>query len=359
MSRDADLVPVKVATNTTVIDNGKRLGEAGDTTTTGRCLVSRSKNPTHPRHATFYVDRRYAGEERWWLGSPDDIDMRLPDGLLEMPLFFGGKDRYGVPHYRGTAFLVGMPTARHRIGWPCLVTARHNVEAAVQEYGNVWVRANDQGGGAVDIEIRSVWTYPDNPGSDIAITPFPVSTEGGPIPAPPSWFVTDDLIRERSIGIGDDLVVMGLFSSHVGKARNLPIVRSGTLASMPHEPFIDPMTGDEYDAYLAEVRSVGGLSGSPVLVELPPVRTLPVDLIDAGGSHTFYLLGLIRGHWDTAAERDFLESEAGRLNTGIAIVTPITEVLALFEATELVTYGKEMDQQWDEAMKDRGEQVND
>ena len=69
------------------------------------------------------------------------------------------------------------------------------------------------------------------------------------LPLPQYWFATQEIIDARGIGPGDDLVVMGLFASHVGRRRNLPIVRTGNIASMPQEPLVDPNTGQSYDAY--------------------------------------------------------------------------------------------------------------
>jgi hypothetical protein len=271
--------------------------------------------------------------------------LRIPDDLLTCPVFLGGRDSSGVPRYRGTGFLVGRRTkANPRIGWPCLVTARHCVLRALDEFGSVCIRVNTQDGSAVDVEINAPWTYPDNPASDIAVVPFPMSIVPGfePLIIPERWFVTAQTIEERGIGIGEELVIMGLFGRHVGKARNLPIVRGGQIASMPMEPLMDDQTGEEYDAYLAEVRSIGGLSGSPVFVALTSNRFPGSATV---GGQSFYLLGLVRGHWLRSAYEaaDFGEPELDRLNTGIATVTPITELFPLFEKEAIAEYAKASD----------------
>ena len=309
----------------------------------------------HGARYGFYIDRRRGGEERWSLGLPRDALMRVPDDLLTCPLFFGGRDSGGHLHYRATAFFIIAPTERRDLGALCLVTARHNVERAIAEYGNVWVRLNTRDGAARDVEITKEWTYPDNPASDIAVVPWPWEKyEWEALPIPLRWFVTEDTIEREGVGVGEDLIVMGLFSHHVGTKRNLPIVRSGNIASMPHEPLIDDATGDEYDAYLAEVRSIGGLSGSPVFVTTVGPR--PADL-GTGEAFAYYLLGLVRGHWTHDTERDFRGTEADRLNTGIAIVTPITELLPLLERDEFVRHRKDTDKEIDRASG--GRQVKD
>jgi hypothetical protein len=55
------------------------------------------------------------------------------------------------------------------------------------------------------------------------------------------------------------------------------------------------------DAYLAEGRSIGGLSGSPVFVRntvnrrVPTAKGRPKHISGLGSLH---LLGLIHGHWE-------------------------------------------------------------
>src|SRR5215211_3125075 len=88
----------------------------------------------------FYVDYRLGGVPRWSLGEPKDARVRVPDDLLNTTVFIGGRNSDGRLEYRATGFFVGLPTTRVELGWPCLVTARHNVEKARAEFGNVWVR---------------------------------------------------------------------------------------------------------------------------------------------------------------------------------------------------------------------------
>jgi hypothetical protein len=132
-------------------------------------------------------------------------------------------------------------------------------------------------------------------------------------------------------------MIVGLFSSHYGRVSNRPIVRAGIIAAMPHEPLQDVGSGEYYDAYLAEVRSVGGLSGSPVWLVISPSRMAP-GLEGREYRLHFYLLGLVRGHWqkEEAWVSDFGDTEQEALNTGIAIVTPIQKALDIIDSGELV-----------------------
>ena len=91
-------------------------------------------------------------------------------------------------------------------------------------------------------------------------------------------------------------------------------------------------------AYLAEVRSIGGLSGSPVFVNLAIGR-------NANGTYdkrgTMPLLGLIRGHFSLPrkpSKHEFTDDELDlkRVNSGISMVTPVSFVADILNSEEFV-----------------------
>ena len=78
--------------------------------------------------------------------------------------------------------------------------------------------------------------------------------------------MTEKVIKENEIEVGEEVFVTGLFSHHHGQSKNIPIVRVGNISAMPEEKI---QTKEHLmDAYLIEARSIGGLSGSPVFVIL-------------------------------------------------------------------------------------------
>jgi hypothetical protein len=151
---------------------------------------------------------------------------------------------------------------------------------------------------------------------------------------------TDEVISTKGIGVGDDAFLTGLFENHVGRHRNIPIVRMGNIAAMPEEPVQTDFHGTlvSIDAYLLETRSIGGLSGSPVFVVTSGFR----------GSGTifmgpqFFLLGLVHGHWDSpftavdALTPDGVRSEA--INMGIALVVPASKIVDVTNRPEFVEF---------------------
>jgi hypothetical protein len=78
-------------------------------------------------------------------------------------------------------------------------------------------------------------------------------------------FVTPALIGDEDIGIGDDTMMIGRFTSHEGKQRNTPAVRFGNIAMMPREAIISK-EGIAQESFLVEIRSLPGYSGSAVIL---------------------------------------------------------------------------------------------
>jgi hypothetical protein len=70
----------------------------------------------------------------------------------------------------------------------------------------------------------------------------------------------------------------------------------GNLAALSEEK-ISIGSGKEIEGYLIEARSIGGLSGSPVFLNLGSVRSIGGQVKHALGIPTrIFLLGLIHGH---------------------------------------------------------------
>jgi hypothetical protein len=244
-----------------------------------------------------------------------------------------------------------------------MVAGKHSIEKAKEDPGRLYLRVNTTDGGSRLLEAPLDWMYSARDGSDVAIAYFPLPWD----PdldikfIPVVLAITRRAIDDHEIGIGDELCVVGLFTERTGTARNLPIVRGGILASMPQEPLIDPETGAPYSAYLAEIRSAGGLSGSPVFVLFPVGRLSPltaragtdevgaVNMNQRNRAPSYgLLLGVLRGHWNLENHSDplaFGEEDLAAVNMGIAIVTPIQDALDIINGDELVEQRKRLDRE--------------
>ncbi|HEV3219096.1 MAG TPA: hypothetical protein VGZ48_04955 [Candidatus Acidoferrales bacterium] len=225
-----------------------------------------------------------------------------------------------------------------------IVTAKHVAEGI--QGSPFFLGANFKDGKAGWLRSDMRWWYhpSEEDNVDVAVTIFaPSSTRFDVEYIPESKFVNDDDIRKYGIGVGDEINVIGLFTQFVGSTRHFPIVRTGNIAMMPSDKL--PVEKGEMEVYLAEGRSIGGLSGSPVFVR----QTVKIEgMVDEHGEAQFIsglgptrFLGLIRGHWDV-----FAGATRGRgemVNMGVSIIIPAKKILEVLYHPDLVALRKSQD----------------
>jgi hypothetical protein len=259
--------------------------------------------------------------------------MRVPDIALKCVVFVGKMDNPPFVPF-GTAFLVSREASG--LLFPYLVTCRHVLDKINSD--DIYVRSNRISGAAEMQKIkRSSWIGHPNPGRklvDLAvcqITYQPEIDDLVSIPLDEKNLLTEAAIAEEDIGIGDDVYTVGLFTRHAETKRNVPIVRGGIISVMAGEPIWD---GSKFmDGYLLESRSIGGLSGSPVFVHLPPFRSRREDgkgYRTTRSKRAQYLMGMIQGHFEIQNSEDLIkiDDEMGeKTNAGIASVVPIQKII--------------------------------
>lgn len=272
--------------------------------------------------------------------------MRIPDLLVKSVGFVSRFEPEGDGArllFGGTAFIVGVHTDEH-FGLAHIVTAKHVAEAIQPAEAVIAMNAKD----GLPRYLRTGgqrWFYhPTEPESvDVAILPFgsPRFREYDISWIPEDIFATDGRIAEFDIGLGDEIVIIGLFTRFFGRKQLVPLVRTGNIAMMPKEKL--PISGfGEMEAYLAEGRSIGGLSGSPVFVRntvKTPMQTADRSPAYMSGLGRFHLLGLMHGHWDLPIS--FSPSEqAEAVNMGVSIVVPAKKILETLYHPDLVAMRK-------------------
>ena len=163
--------------------------------------------------------------------------------------------------------------------------------------------------------------------------------------------LTPEYVASHEVGPGDQVVTAGLLTRHFGMTKNIPVVRSGNIATMPDEP-IDLGVFGHQEVYLIESRSIGGLSGSPVFLG-PTAARKHGGAIHLGGSPEL-LLGVNIELFEVqiasdAAQTDEAERRAQFLETmsaGIAIVVPAQRVIEIVkDHPALVEQRKKTDEQ--------------
>jgi hypothetical protein len=265
----------------------------------------------------------------------------LPDRLLQCVLFLGVKEA-GRFSPRATGFVVSIDHD-DEFAFRYLVTAEHVVQKAMQHGHDLWVRSNRKNGSVAENQfLAAEWFFHPNNAmepADIAVCSIDFADDEEfsvvPLSGPQAVAATPEIMKRLHIGLGDELVIAGLFRSHYGQHRNIPIIRIGSISMMPGEPVWTKIGG--LTAYLAETRSIGGLSGSPVFVNRSPMQIVDGKSKWSEGTQ-LYLLGLMHGHFDIQNVNDDVEVENGGLgiNTGIGIVVPVEKIIETINQPKLV-----------------------
>jgi hypothetical protein len=139
----------------------------------------------------------------------------------------------------GTAFIVGIQ--REDVVFAFLATASHVLDQI--KGGTFSLRLNRKSGGVecVKLSKSNVIRHKDE-ANDVALIPIQLSQDVYDVTAIP---VDRDLIeRDRDnlwrAELGDEVTAMGLYTSHYGVAKNVPVMRVGNLAGLPEEKVRGP-----------------------------------------------------------------------------------------------------------------------
>jgi hypothetical protein len=273
--------------------------------------------------------------------------MLVPERVRKCVSFLGIKegDQFRP---RATAFAVVIDEEQYR--WHYIVTAEHVVARSCSLGHDLWLRINMGGAEPAEIKIDPPsWYFHPNSAeaaTDVAVCPisFDHSAEIDPVPiyGPRSVAATRAVINDVRIGVGDEVIVAGLFRSHYGQERNIPIIRVGNVAMLDGDP-VKTKNGNYVDAYLIEARSIGGLSGSPAFVHLPAIRTIDgkTRLSREKPFYEVYLLGLMHGHFDVEdlnldVVLDDAKDASSGIHSGIGVVIPVEKIIDTVMQLKLV-----------------------
>lgn len=299
----------------------------------------------------------------------------IPPAILKGVVFLCPPALAFDPEPRGTGFLLRY--IEQRRVYLYIATARHVIDGIrhearrLQMDEKVHLRVNRRDGSLQHIETSaSDWVLHPDGAIDVALLPmadedfreldvgfFPIQVIGQ---MPSDGLQPDGVLgipdtpgEFQEFGVGDEVVVAGLFRNHYGTKRNVPIVRTGNIAAMPEEPVMvewpDRSKSQPMEAYLIDTRSVRGLSGSPVYVNLPYsarkgwISTGPEEekVSHISLDTTYFLIGLIHGHMnvplpdvDFGTEED--SSNGAKGNTGVAIVVPVEKIEEALQHPRLI-----------------------
>lgn len=289
----------------------------------------------------------------------------ISDEMRKCVAFLGTREN-GKFVPRATVFFVSYMQDQHQFDH--MVTAEHVVSGLLTKNKDMWLRANLVGGGVVELPLPhdAFYFHPnaDMEPTDVAVSPVQfglVDEETGkkslidarviPLSGPTS-FAPTEWFKKTQMGLGKEIVTIGLFRSHYGKDRNVPVIRVGNIAAKPEEPIHTSYCG-YMKAYLVEARSIAGLSGSPVFSVMDSsqfmTRTLArhlgkKDLFEEEKPQVAAMVGLMHGHFDIRNLNEDVVTDDGTasVHTGMGVVVPVEKIIETLEHPDLVAKRKKI-----------------
>ena len=269
----------------------------------------------------------------WILSVPGHLVPRIPDQLQRSIVFIYSSLEAAKTGAKagGTGFLVSKTIASGSRR-TYLVTNAHVAQSADRV-----ARLTGADGTSEFVPIASSEWVNHRDGDDIAACD--VSTTRHPKVDALCWAdfaVSLPRMAELNVGVGDDVFMLGRFISHGGIQQNQALARFGNIAMMPGEAVLD---GRELrvEAFLVEMRSLSGFSGSPVFLYIGPGSYRGNGTMMPLYSETIGLMGIDTGHKaftapvrsrDAGLEEQQYEVE---MNTGVAIVSPAWKIAELLD----------------------------
>jgi hypothetical protein len=258
--------------------------------------------------------------------------MDVAERARKSVVFIGIEDKFrGTFTPLGTGFLA---VKRCRdIQFQHVITARHVLDMI--DGDNVSIRVNVKEGVSLEEKGSDIATVPKSswylfPGTDpyidVAVCPMMFAQHHYDIVHIDLDADVYDGTKHRPLEVGDEVFTTGLFTSHHGDAHNIPIARFGNIAATMDEPVLTEY-GDMH-GYLIEVKSLAGLSGSPVFVRFHAPGYI------GGVPAVNFLIGLMHGHFFVENPEDAIspsgkDRTTGQINTGIGLVIPAQFILDL------------------------------
>ena len=272
--------------------------------------------------------------------------MRVEEHIRKSVVFLGHEGERGFSPY-GTG-LLGLIRFDEDTGNTIIVSADHVIESIPGDEVSIRVNRRDGSSSVTKASKRAKVSFKDK-AVDLCIFPITLDPTVYDIHAmpleSPLWEEWLRLYGEP--GQGDEVCIVGLYTTHFGHIRNIPVARIGHIAAMPEEKV---MTDRGYiTGYLIEVHSIAGLSGSPVYWNVPAVRIRDGQIYHL--HHPAYIpLGVLIGYHvietredeivvpqfqELPETREYGEPSSHRTEerrTGFAVVLPIQHIFGVFES---------------------------
>ncbi|MGQ0585336.1 MAG: hypothetical protein ACT4O6_25635 [Reyranella sp.] len=304
--------------------------------------------------------------------------MQVHPSLLLCTAFIGQPISHGRFRARGTGFFVNVPFEDYDFGY--FITAKHLLwpnfshREAQRPEGSVWIRFSALDGPPIPKETPvSDWIFHPDRFVDLCAYPMPTQEDGvtdlnflnlgsRTSAIPERLGPVSGVMLQRELTLGEEVFIVGTFVGRVGERKNIPVIRVANIAALP----LEPVEGGSprHPAYLIETRSLGGTSGSPVLLNPleqrhdaePGAIFGPHGVTNTRTNQSFRqilvpykLVGMVLGAHSGNYAEDFVSEtdtdirpdksaprEDADFNAGISVVLPIQQVYDFLNTPDMV-----------------------
>lgn len=277
---------------------------------------------------------------------------RIPNDFLELVFFlYPSKEAAKKGEaFGGSGFFTSIPSNTDaNLSHVYAVTNRHLIED-----GHTVIRINTNAGGRSYVETQKAdWKFDQD--DDLCVIPVAIDEHHTYRALSRSSYLDQTTIDLWNIGPGDDVFMIGRFINRDGAPQNSPSIRFGNISIMHKEKVKHQRLGHWQENISVEMRSIGGYSGSPVFVTVPPFSVRP-DKNEISQESRIWLLGVDWGHVRTREPVMFKGSETHHpeglyveYNTGMANVVPAWRLTKLLDIPQF-SFGRD---QWDQDEAER------
>jgi hypothetical protein len=233
-----------------------------------------------------------------WVIIQREADMHIDGQFINCVSFIGKQTEVGF-YAEGTCFFLQVVEEEHML-FTYAVTASHIIRNLTGDVISIRVQRRPDLPPKIFNTSKSEWH--NHPDPDIDICAYTIDwriwntdNDLNILALTQGVILTPEKQKLLGFGVGSDVFIPSAFVAALGERQNIPVVRFGHVAAMALEPIA--VASPKRPAFLIETRSLGGMSGSPVMFHTDPARsgqreTLQTD--DAGFLITPYLFG-----WDS------------------------------------------------------------
>jgi hypothetical protein len=161
--------------------------------------------------------------------------VRVDEKAIRSVVFVGHETQNGfVP--TGTGF-VGL-VVHQGAGAPVVITARHVIDMIPGDHFSIRLNRKDGTAETKCLSKDNMITFEDR-SIDLAVIPAPIDHTIYDVFAIhidyTKWKKQIDDVELGMPTVGDEISIVGLYTTHYGYAKNMPVVRIGHIAAMPED----------------------------------------------------------------------------------------------------------------------------